>query len=718
MKRRQLFICILFLIFAVVQVLVAGKGVSADADVPKKPETYTDSLSFLKEGRHLLGTGEYKPSLEKLKIAHTGLPVIGDYILFFMAEARSKLKEFDASNTDIDRLLKSYPDTPLRKKARSLQIRNSLSIAEMAPEESNNNNIIRAVEEYLTDYADDSETAFLYGRLLKKNGERDKARGVFKRIYIANTPYSEAALQELGESDVTAYDMLEKATGLIKVMEYKKAEVILRKTLQKSDGRLKDDLYRQLGTALFRQKRYKEAGELFLKLDDTYNATRSLFRAGDFDAFTNNVTKLVSAEDRRAGPLLTAYASKKRRDGSTEEALRIFSDVRNRYPSDAEEALWGIAWVHYRTGEYRKAADILTELYDKYHNSKYIYWKAVSLNTAYEGETNPDRESVSKTLLKAIKSNDRDFYGILTVLDGKAELQGINSQQSATLKHYTYSEMCGRDRQSQPQDIARNSFMGNTGSLPDPAQTSRQEFEERFNILMEIGMKDEAASEMMRAASGNALNADTLLYFSHRLSEAGAYKKAISLVSRLNTVSKATGWNIGLSEADLTDILYPMAYWPVVNESAKQNNIDPFILLSVMREESRFDPEASSIAGALGLMQIMPHAAFRLNKVLNLDIPDKSRLHDVRINITLGAYYLKALLHKFNSLPAVLASYNAGEEKVIEWLRSGNYKSPDEFIEDIPYDETRNYVKRVIVTYYTYRQLAAKNRHICMATGN
>lgn len=718
MKRKQLFICILSLIFAVVQVLDACKRASADTDVPKKTEIYSDSLSSLKEGRRLFVAGEYKASLEKLRAANAGLPVIGDYILFFMAEARSRLKEFDASNADIDLLLKSYPDTPVRKKARSLQIRNNLSIEEADPEEGSSNNIIRAIEEYLTDYADDSETSFLYGRLLKKKGEKEKARGVFKRIYIANTPYSEAAFQELGASDVTAYDMLEKATGLIKMMEYKKAEVILRKTLQRSDGRLRDDLYRQLGTALFRQKRYKEAAELFLRLEDTYNATRSLFRAGDFEAFTNSVTKLVSAEDRRAGQFLTAYASRKRRDGSIEEALRIFSDVRSRYPSDAEDALWGIAWVYYRTGEYRKAADVLTELYDKYHNSKYLYWKAVSLTTAYDGETNPDRESSYKTLLKAVKDNGRDFYGILTVLDSKAGLQGVNSPQSAALKHYAYSEVCGRDGQSVHQDTVKNSFRGNIGPLPYISQINGQKFEERFNILMEIGMKDEAASEIMRAAPDNTLNADTLLYLSNRLSEAGAYKKAISLVTRYNTASKAAGWNNGLSESGLTDILYPLAYWPVVNESAKQHNIDPFILLSVMREESRFDPEARSVAGALGLMQLMPQAAFRLNKVLNLDIPDKSRLHDVRINITLGAYYLKALLQKFNSLPEALASYNAGEERVIEWLRAGKYKSTDEFIEDIPYDETRNYVKRIIVTYYTYRQLAAKKRYICVATEN
>ena len=210
-------------------------------------------------------------------------------------------------------------------------------------------------------------------------------------------------------------------------------------------------------------------------------------------------------------------------------------------------------------------------------------------------------------------------------MDSKAGLQGVNGPQSAALRHYAYSEICGRDRQSVHQEAVKNSFRGNIGPQPYPAQLSNQKFEERFNILVEIGMKDEAASEIMRAAPDNTLNADTLLYLSNRLSEAGAYKKAISLVTRYNTASKAAGWNNGFSESGLTDILYPLAYWPVVNESAKQHDIDPFILLSVMREESRFDPEARSVAGALGLMQLMPQSSLQAEQGSEPRHPDKSR---------------------------------------------------------------------------------------------
>lgn len=96
-----------------------------------------------------------------------------------------------------------------------------------------------------------------------------------------------------------------------------------------------------------------------------------------------------------------------------------------------------------------------------------------------------------------------------------------------------------------------------------------------------------------------------------------------------------------------------------------------------------------------------------------MHIADKGMIHDVRINITIGGYYLKTLLNEFKNLPIALAAYNAGHEKVREWLKNGKYSAYDEFIEDIPYDETRNYVKKVLMSYNIYRQQAEKTE--CLA---
>ncbi|RPI34703.1 MAG: lytic transglycosylase domain-containing protein, partial [Nitrospiraceae bacterium] len=131
------------------------------------------------------------------------------------------------------------------------------------------------------------------------------------------------------------------------------------------------------------------------------------------------------------------------------------------------------------------------------------------------------------------------------------------------------------------------------------------------------------------------------------------------------------------------------------------------VALSVMREESRFDCNAKSGAGAYGLMQLMPQTAYRLDRSLKLGINRPSQLTVARNNIHLGSFYLKSLFNEFHSLPHVLAAYNAGEQAVRTWQEQGNYRSVDEFIEDIPYAETRNYVKKVLTSYFQYKKLSS-----------
>ena len=98
----------------------------------------------------------------------------------------------------------------------------------------------------------------------------------------------------------------------------------------------------------------------------------------------------------------------------------------------------------------------------------------------------------------------------------------------------------------------------------------------------------------------------------------------------------------------------------------------------------------------------MPRTARRYNKNIKAHLKNAPELCDARTNIMLGSSYLKQLLDKLGSVPLALASYNGGEDAVRDWLKNGKYRTVDEFIEDIPYNETRNYVKKVLTTYFEY----------------
>ena len=182
-------------------------------------------------------------------------------------------------------------------------------------------------------------------------------------------------------------------------------------------------------------------------------------------------------------------------------------------------------------------------------------------------------------------------------------------------------------------------------------------------------------------------------YICAKLQELGQYKHSVRLAVKVQ------------GARELNQFLYPLAYWDIVEGLSEKFGIDPFLVLAVVREESRFDEEARSTAGAMGLMQLMPGTAYRFDKKLRLGIKSSHDILDVKNNLSVGALYLGSLVKEFGSYAPAIASYNAGEEVVRKWLKTGRYKSADEFIEDIPYLETRNYVKRVLTTFIEYKRL-------------
>ncbi len=222
---------------------------------------------------------------------------------------------------------------------------------------------------------------------------------------------------------------------------------------------------------------------------------------------------------------------------------------------------------------------------------------------------------------------------------------------------------------------------------------------ERAEALFEIGLSEDALSELI-FISKTTTSIEDILYIGSKLQDIGEYRYLVILANRLPAIET------------VHHLRYPHAYWNIVEPVSQQYSIDPFLVLSVMREESTFDPNARSTAGALGLMQLMPQTAFRLNRDLHLRITNVSQVCNVRNNIHVGTFYLSTLIREFGSYAYALAAYNAGEEKVRKWIQKGNYKSVDEFIEDIPYNETRNYVKKVMTTFFEYKRPSGNNEAI------
>jgi hypothetical protein len=153
-------------------------------------------------------------------------------------------------------------------------------------------------------------------------------------------------------------------------------------------------------------------------------------------------------------------------------------------------------------------------------------------------------------------------------------------------------------------------------------------------------------------------------------------------------------------------MLFPLPYKDEVFESAKARGVDPFFVAALIRQESEFNPGAKSRANALGLMQLEPATGRMVGRQQGMGAMPTSLLLDPGVSIRLGTQYLRGQLDSWDGdLYRTLAAYNAGPGRVHQWLNWANYRDPVEFVESIPFTETRDYVQAVLRNADMYREL-------------
>lgn len=154
--------------------------------------------------------------------------------------------------------------------------------------------------------------------------------------------------------------------------------------------------------------------------------------------------------------------------------------------------------------------------------------------------------------------------------------------------------------------------------------------------------------------------------------------------------------------------MYPIAYEEEVAAAAGHFQVDPFLILAVMKIESDFNPDRSSPKGAAGLMQLMPDTAQWIQKKSGQSLPHGGDLHHPETNIWLGTWYLSFLLEKYRGDHVkVLAAYNAGQGNVDRWIEGKIWDGQAATVDNIPFGETRHYVKRALFYYERYKTIYA-----------
>ena len=417
-----------------------------------------------------------------------------------------------------------------------------------------------------------------------------------------------------------------------------------------------------------------------------YRKAKILTRMGDNEASRKVFEQLIS-EHKSSG-----YSSTSRyqlalidmEENRYEKAYQYFK-WRITKPSSMKEYLtWLAAWCAYRSGHLDTASAYFDTLVSSYKKSKerdrYRFWKA-----RIQAQRK-DSKSAVETFQSINSASPLSYYGIKSY----AEL--------------TARKIPGRSIQSlfQKANTGGPKLAGLTPGLLEAqdAKTLR-----RIHSMTRIRMQDQAVVELMRLTYNYEEDKPVLYGLAGLLGKNGAHRQAMLLARNNGFYShcKAYDESIGACYYSFT---YPRGFEKLVEGYAEKRNLAPALVYSLMHQESSFRPSVVSPAHAIGLMQIIPKTGREIAADLVLEAFVVDDLYDPEVNVMFGTYYLRNMLDRFDQkMPLAVASYNAGPDVVGKWARNKGTLPDEIFIEEIPYGETNNYVKKISVNLEIYRAL-------------
>lgn len=360
-------------------------------------------------------------------------------------------------------------------------------------------------------------------------------------------------------------------------------------------------------------------------------------------------------------------------------AITYYGELARRFPTSkyAPSAHWRTGWLSYRLGQYSDAARLFDEQLHLYAGGKEIpsalYWRGRIFE---DQEHNPAAAAeYYRTILRVYAH----YYYAMLAEQRLSHLGAVTPQPIAFLDAL------------QPEPIPEL-----TDDVPDD-----DPHVVKARLLANAGLNEYIAPEI-HAADGSdewGAFAEAEIY-----AAGGESWRAMRLLKR--AIPFYTSAPIEAIPLAYWRILFPQNYWSDIKADAERNGLDPYMVASLIRQETEFNPGAVSNKDAYGLMQLLPVVGRAMARQEGLRHFETHELLDPSTNIRLGTLYLKEMLDKFGGQPVyAFAAYNAGDDRVTDWQSIGNYHGIDEFVESIPFTETREYVQAILRNEEMYREL-------------
>ena len=436
----------------------------------------------------------------------------------------------------------------------------------------------------------------------------------------------------------------------------------------------------EIGRAYFAADRYDDAARTLLGVarvpntpfapEALYLAGRSQYRSGDTEEGRETLIAVADRFDTHpiAAQALYLAGDLAQDDQSLSEAANFFRRATEAAPRSepagiSHMRLGGMALVAgNQAAAVQRFDEYAAAFSDGARHQQAVYWS---------GRTRLDLGASDSARAKLREARDLDpfsYYGLRA-----AEL----------LNESVFADKLGES----PVTPARTTTRVETGL-------------NRIDIMRRVGWNEAATFEQDRLKQHFADNVPALYAMAEGLNRRNRASAGTTMARELYRAAGST-WNTRLLR-----IAYPFPYRDLITREARARGIDPYFMVALIRQESSFNPAATSSAGAMGLMQVMPSTGRGLARTLGIRRFKSSMLHDPSVNIRLGAKFLADMITTWKGRPDyVLAAYNAGPTRMSRWINFPEARDADLFLERIPFDETRDYVRIVQLNARIYERL-------------
>jgi len=660
------------------------------------------SLAWLVIGYAHILDHEYAKAIDPLNRAKPQAGDLGDYVNFYLGSSYQQTGRLPEAIATFSVFDKTYPESLLIRDAHVVYA-NAL-VADGRPQEA-----VALLEADRQPIRADLELAL--GRAYEAADQPAKALTIFRNLFYT-MPTSWEASQVLGDMNKLAALTQTPPVGLearrtradllMKGKQFSDAASEYRILLDSSPPSDRPVAEITLAEALRRAGQSREAKKILEQVPSSpleLNAQR-IFNLGEIARSANDDDNFLRVVDqlRQLAPTSTWLEQALFEAGNIyllrrdyDHAIDSFRELQQRFPNGARSsyAHWKAAWLSLRQGRMVEAKTSFDEQIARYPSSPEVpaalYWRARLAEEDNEG-------ALARAFYVKLSQRYRNYY---YGEQARQRLAKLKSDEPPA--HYALLDR-----------VPPISISEKLTSEEAPSDNLRVQ---KAELLANGALLDFAIRELRAAAAeqekeqgkaqekGNWLPVEIARLYE----DAGRYDAAIETLK--HAVPNYFALDLSSLPRPFWEGLFPKPFWADLKKYSSSNALDPYLVASLIRQESAFNPNAVSRANAVGLMQLLPKVGKSVAKQEKLKKFSPQELFTPAVNMQLGTRYFRIMVDKFDSFEYALAAYNAGSDRVQDWMGQGKYRDPQEFVESIPFTETREYVQNIMRNANVYRQL-------------